>query len=156
MPDMDQDENKEHHQNDTEKDIISDYYQGYQELELQSAETQVKKARNALFVVAGLTLVVNLVLLGNQDQLDSFQLVFVLVLTAIFTGLGFLTKKQPFTAIIIGLVIYVGLWILDIIVLGSEQLIRGFLFKAIIIYFLARGLKHAREAERLRKEINNR
>jgi xanthosine utilization system XapX-like protein len=154
LPFMDQNENEKQHQNDAGKDIISDYYQGYQQLELQSAETQVKKARNALFVVAGLTLIVNLVLLGSQAQFDSFSLVIVLLVTIIFAGLGLMTKKQPFAAIIIGLSIYVGLWILDIVVLGSEQFTRGLFLKGIIIYFLIKGLKHAREAERLKKEIN--
>jgi hypothetical protein len=151
---MDQEENKEPHQNDSEKDVISDYYQGYQQLELESAETQVKKARNALFVVAGLTLVVNLIQLGGMDQLTIIPVAFVLLITAIFAGLGFLTKKQPFTAIIIGLVVYVGLWILDIAVLGAEEIGKGIIFKAAIVYFLIRGLKHARDAEKLRKEIN--
>jgi len=151
---MDQTEKKGPHHNDEEKDVIFDYYQGYRELELRSAETQVKKARNALFVVAGLTLVVNLVQLGRLNQLNGLPLAFVLFATAIFVGLGLMTKKQPFTAIIIGLVIYVGFWIFDIIALGADQFIKGLIFKSIIIYFLAAGLKYARNAERLRNEIS--
>jgi hypothetical protein len=150
---MDQEENREAHQNDAEKDVISDYYQGYQQLELESAETQVRKARNALFVVAGLTLVVNLIQLASMDQLTTIPVILVIVVTAIFAGLALLTKKQPFTAIIIGLVVYVSLWILDIVVLGTEEIAKGFIFKAAIIYFLITGLKHARQAEKLRKEI---
>lgn len=138
------------------ENVVSDYLEGYQQLELQSAETQVRKARNALFVVAGLTLVLNLFMLASTDSFDAVSLITVLVLTAIFAGLGFMTKKQPFAAIIIGLVIYVALWIFDIVVLGPEYLLRGLLFKGIIIYFLITGLKHAREAERLKKEIERR
>ncbi|MEI9807176.1 MAG: hypothetical protein WDO16_04405 [Bacteroidota bacterium] len=138
--------------NDT-GNVISDYLEGYQQLELQAAENQVKKARNTLFVVAGLTLVVNLFLLMSSHTLDTASLIVILVLTAIFTALGFMTKKQPFTAIMIGLVIYAGLWIFDIVVLGADEVIKGLLFKIIIIYFLVTGLKHARETERLKKEI---
>ena len=136
------------------QDILSDYYAGYQQLELESAETQVKKARNALFFVAGLTLVVGLIQLGGSNSLDGPSLAVLLVVTGIFAGLALLTKKKPFAAIVLGLIIYLGLWAVDVIVLGTEHLFRGILFKGIIIYFLVKGLKHGREAERLRNELH--
>jgi hypothetical protein len=136
-----------------ETSVVADYYSGYQELELQAAETHVKKARNALLLVGGLSLILNLVVLGTMDSLSGWPLAIAIGITLAFVGLALLTAKQPFTAIILGLVIYIGLWIVDIVVTGPEQLLKGLLMKGIVIYFLIMGLKHAREAERLRKEI---
>ncbi len=139
-----------------EENVVSNYYEGYQELELQAAQNQVRKARNALFVVAGLTLVVNLISLNSSNSLSGLPLIFALLISAIFAGLAFLTKVQPFTAIIIALVVFVGLWVLDIAVISVEYIWRGILFRGIIIYFLITGLKHAREAERLKRELKGR
>lgn len=133
---------------------ISDYYSGYQQLELQSAETEIRKARNALLVVAVLTLILNLIVLGQADALSGTPLLITIGVSAIFAGLAFWTKRQPLSAIIVALVLYVGLWIFDIAVLGPERLIKGIIFKAIIIYFLVRAIKPARDAERLKKELN--
>ena len=78
-----------------------------------------------------------------------------LLISAIFTGLAFLTKQQPMTAIIIALVLFLGIWVLTIVLTGPEQIYRGLLVRAIIVYFLIKGIGHAKEAERLRRELKN-
>jgi len=138
-----------------DKNIISDYYEGVQQLELESAEAQVRKARNALFVVAGLTLIVNLIYLSKANALYGAPLYIAILITLLFAGLALLTKKYPFSAIVIGLVIYVGFWIFDIASNGFQGFLGGIIAKVIIIYFLVKGLRYAREAERLRKQLAN-
>jgi len=133
--------------------VISDYYEGYQQLELQSAEHRVKKARNAIYAVAALTIIGSLIMMGVGDTFTPEGLIIVLVIAGIFFGLGLFTKKQPLTSIIIALVLYVGLWIFDIVALGAEMIYKGIIVKGIILYFLITGIKHAREAERIRKEL---
>ena len=141
-PDQQQDQN-----------VISDYYQGYQKLELQSAETEIKKARNAIIAIAALIVVGNLILMSIDNSFNTVSIVIMLILTGIFIGLTFFTKKQPLTAIIIALVLFIGLWISDIVLAGVEYIYKGIIVKIIILSFLIKGIKHAREAERIRKEI---
>jgi hypothetical protein len=43
--------------------------------------------------------------------------------------------------------------VLDIVVVGPEYIYKGIIVKGFIIYFLVTGIKHARETERLRKEM---
>jgi hypothetical protein len=138
-----------------EENVLADYYEGYQQLQLQAAETNIRKARNALFITAGIILVVNLAMLASADALYMETVVIIVSIAAVFTALGFLTRRQPFTAILIGLILFVLIWIIDIAVLGPEQLIRGILFRGIIIYFLASAIRPAREAERIRKELQS-
>jgi Na+/proline symporter len=147
------DNKSKYNQSDTKKDVISDYLQDHQKQELQSAKDQVWKARNALFAVAGFALVFNLIVLVKANYLYGLPLIVALLVPAIFTGLAFMTKKQPFTAIILGLVVYIGMWLFDIIIFGTEELFENILFKIVIIYFLIAALKHARRAEKLQKKL---
>ena len=140
-----------HNKNEPES-VISDYLQGYNELELQAAENNLKKARNAIFVIAGLFLLGTLIQMG-MSEFNTFGLIIAFGGMAIFLVLGFLTRKQPMGCIIVALLLFVGLWILDIVVVGPEYIYKGIIAKAIIIYFLVTGIKHARETERLRKEM---
>ena len=136
-----------------DQNVISDYYQGYQKLELQSAETEIKKARNAIIAIAILIIIGNLIVMGVNNSFTTLAIIIMLGIAVIFTGLAFLTKKQPLTAIIIALVLFVALWVSDIVIAGIQNLYQGIVVKAIILYFLVKGIKHAREAERIRKEI---
>ena len=133
--------------------VISDYLEGYQQLELQAAENNLKKARNAIFVIAGLFLVGTLVQMGISDTFTTLGLVIALVGAGIFLALGFMTKKQPLGSVVTALILFVGLWVMDIVLVGPEYIVKGIIVKAIIVYFLVTGIKYARETERLRKEI---
>ena len=133
--------------------VISDYLEGYNQLELQSAENNLKKTRNAIFVIAALVLIGNLIMMAVSDTFTTLGLVIALLIAGVFIGLAFMTKKQPLGSVIIALVLFVALWVMDIVVLGPEYIIKGIIVKAIIVYFLITGIKHARETERLRKEM---
>jgi hypothetical protein len=150
---MEQDENISSTNQEQDQNVISDYYQGYQQLELQSAETQIKKARNAIIAIAILIIVGNLIVMATDNSFTSVAIIIMLGIAAIFTGLAFLTKKQPLTAIIIALVLFLGLWVSDVVIAGPENIYKGIVVRVIILYFLIKGIKHAREAERLRKEM---
>jgi len=138
-----------------EENVLSDYLEGYQQLDLQSAENNVKKARNAIFVIAGLLLISFLVTMGVSDSFTPVGITIAIIASGIFVALGFLTKKQPLGSIIIALVLFIGIWVSDIVLIGPEYIIKGILVKGAIVYFLVTGIKHAKEAERLRKELKH-
>ena len=139
--------------NNEPESVVADYLQGYQQLELNAAENNLRKARNAIFAIAVLLLIGDLISMAGSGGFQMEIFLFSLAVSGVFVGLGFLTKKQPMTAIIIALILFLGLWIFTIIVIGPEQIYKGILVRGIIVYFLVTGIKHAREAERLRKEI---
>lgn len=139
--------------NNEPENVITDYLHGYQELELQSAENKVKKARNAIFAIAIIFLVSDLIIMGMSDTFTTVGLTISIAVSAVFVGLAFLTKKQPLTAILVALALFAGVWILNIIVVGPDQIYKGILVRGIILYFLITGIRHAKEAERLRREL---
>jgi Ca2+/Na+ antiporter len=134
------------------EDVIADYYDGVKDLEIQGYETGIKKARTALFVVAGLTLVAELIAVNSSPYpLTPLVIGIIAIEVGIFIGLAFWTKSKPYTAILIGLIAYIALWILSIVINGTENAIRGILFKIIIIVYLIQALKPAKAWEDAKK-----
>ncbi|HET9825524.1 MAG TPA: hypothetical protein VFP87_09320, partial [Chitinophagaceae bacterium] len=116
---------------------ISDYVDGLKELELQGYESGVRKARTVLFVTAGLVFVGELISIAISNLTFSPLLMGIaLVESGIFLGLGLWTKKKPHTAIMIGLIVFIGLWILAIAGSGFRGAISGIIVRVIIISYL--------------------
>jgi hypothetical protein len=134
------------------ENVLTDYLVGYQQLELDSVQNQLRKTRNAIFSVAALTAVGALILYSMGNILKE-DLWLNFIIAAIFFGLALLTKKMPMAFVIITLILYIGIWILTIAVGGTEYIIRGILVKVIVIHYLIKGIGYAREAEELRKKI---
>ena len=133
---------------------ISDYYDGLKQLEMQGYETGVKKARTALFVTAGLLFVGELISVSLTGLTLTPALIGIaLIESGIFVGLAFWTKTKPYTAIIVGLVIFIGLWILAIIASGFMGAIGGIIIRIIIISYLISALKPAKAWEDARKNM---
>jgi len=133
---------------------ISDYYDGLKQLEMQGYETGVKKARTALFVTAGLLFVGELISVALTGlTLTPLLIGIALIESGVFVGLAFWTKTKPYTAIIVGLVIFIGLWILAIIGSGFMGAIGGIIVKIIIISYLISALKPAKAWEDARKNM---
>ena len=102
---------------------IADYFEGVKKLELEGYETGIKKARNALFITAGLVLLAEVISLATSGiPLSPFLIGFIVVEVGIFVALGFWTKTQPLTAIIIGLLAFLGLWIFTIVATDSSAI----------------------------------
>ncbi|MEI9944193.1 MAG: hypothetical protein WDN26_08190 [Chitinophagaceae bacterium] len=74
------------------------------------------------------------------DEFIIEVLLVYVVLALVFVGLGFLTKKQPLTAIIIALVLYLALWGLTIAFEGVQYAYKGIIVRIVIVVFLIRGI----------------
>lgn len=124
------------------------------ESNLETYEAKVKSARNTLFVIAGFTAVFGTILALLDKNGDGFLLMVInIIIAGIYLALGFWSKQKPFAAIICGLVIYVTLILLNAFA-DPTTIIQGIIFKVIIIGYMIKGLKSAREAEDLKKEMN--
>jgi len=133
------------------EDVIADYYEGVKDLEIQGYETGIKKARNALFITAGLLLVGELISLAATDfTLTPFLIAFIAVEVGIFIGLAFWTKTQPLTAIIVGIIVFLALWGFTI-AYDSSAIYKGILVRIIIIATLVTAIKPAKAWQDVKK-----
>ena len=131
---------------------IADYYEGVKKLEMDGYESGIKKARNALFVTAALIFIGELVSAEISGiGITPILIGIALVEAGIFVGLGFWTKTKPYSAIIVGLIVFISLWVLAMVVTGGRAAYSGIIIRIIIISYLARALKPARAWEELKK-----
>jgi len=105
---------------------------------------QAKQACIALFAVAVLqvlaALLLSSVLRESNPRAASVVLAVLLVLAAIYTGLGFWARVNPLPAAIVGLVLYVSLVVLDLVA-DPSSLARGWLIKLLIVIVLAKAVE---------------
>lgn len=100
----------------------------------------VKQGRNILFIIGGLNALGIILYLVQEDQLSA---IIQGVVASIFLLLGFLSIKNPYAAILTGIIVYALLITLSAVA-DPGSIIKGLLLKGIIIYYLIKGLKAAK------------
>ena len=126
-----------------------------EEFSTQGYDKQIRQARNAIFIAAGV-LLLNLIILAATipDDYDYFWLdcsiwgAFIIG----FIVLGIWTKKRPYTAIICALILY-GVFIILNAVLDINTIYKGIILKIVIITLLIKGLNDAKEAQSMQDQI---
>ncbi len=112
-------------------------------------DKHIRQARNALFIVAGVQFLFGAFLAyqSNEEPIVAWiGFGAVAFVSALFFGLGLYTKKKPYTAILLGLILYVALLVLDAVT-DPASIVRGVILKGLIIFYLARSLGDAKEAQ---------
>ncbi|TMI84446.1 MAG: hypothetical protein E6H10_05670 [Bacteroidetes bacterium] len=131
---------------------ISDYYDGVKELEMQGYESGVRKARTVLFVTAALVFAGEFISASIYKITMTPTLIGIAVIeSALFVGLALWTRRKPYTAIMVGLIVFIGLWVLAIIGSGFRGAIGGIIVRVIIISYLISALKPAKDWEEAKR-----
>ena len=134
-------------------DIIAEQMNELRQIEMEGYELAVKKARNALFWTGGLILFWELLTMYRTlQEFDPAVMIFAVVVAGIFIGLGFWTKKKPYTALVTGLIAFIAYILLAVVantvVSGASglaaALFSGIIVKVIIFVNLIRPLKDAK------------
>jgi hypothetical protein len=81
------------------------------------------------------------------------NLPYLLLFPVLFLGLGLFAHLQPMIAAIGGVLVIVGMTVLNYMASGAISLIAGWLYKVIALSFMIKSIRHAQEAERARKEL---
>jgi len=138
---------------DTNKDEIADYYEGMRKMEMQEHENGIKKARNALWIAAVLTLVGELISIGSIgfEYVTPLVILVLAVEVGLFVALALWTKTKPYTAIIVGIILMIAYWGLAIWSVGSEAAYKGVIMRVVIIAVLISALKPAKAWEEAKK-----
>jgi uncharacterized membrane protein len=139
-----------------ETNEVTDYLSDVRQIEMEGYELRVKKARNALFWTAGLLFFWEMIGLIRSDGFEAITVGFALLMAGIFIALALWTKKKPYTAIIIGIVVFIAHWLLAIVVNGmadgaegaGKAIIGGIIIRIAIMVNLFRPLQDAKELQR--------
>ncbi|MBZ4188779.1 hypothetical protein [Niabella beijingensis] len=131
------------------------------QFEMAEYATAIKKARNALFWVAGIIFVTEMGV--SYFQLGGFNLtvfIFAFVIAAIFVGLALWTRQKPYLALVTGLVLYLLYILLVAFVNGSADgasgflkgLLGGFIIKIAIIAIIVKGIPNAKKLQQEKEQ----
>ncbi len=123
------------------------------EILLFKVESKVKNAKMWLFIVGGFTIALALFyFFFRYHQLNVLSTVIDCTIGLVYIGLAFFVNKKPYTAVLVGLILYISTIVLTG-VFDPTTLMSGWLFKIIIIAALVSGLKAAKQVVELRHEL---
>ena len=143
--------NKEHQDESAAENNVSIFTE--EEFSTVGYDKHIHQARNAIFWVAGLlTVNVAMLFMREGEAYEYMWLDFLIYggFIGAFIFLGFFTKKKPYTAIIMALILYT-LFILLNAVIEPITLLKGILFKFITYVFLIKAINDAKEAQEMQK-----
>ena len=106
----------------------------------KEAPRLIRKARNTLFIIAGITLLFGAYYYISLDDLATF--ISMAILAVVYLMLGFWSQKKPLIALVLGLLVYLTTVVINGIV-APETIFKGIILKAIIIVFLIKGINSA-------------
>lgn len=138
--------------NDT-PDVLTDHLDEIKQIHKEGYELSMRKARNALFWVAGLIFLAELIsMFRSGEGFDPYVFGVALVISGVFIALALWTKKKPYTALITGLVLYAAYILFVAAVNGyidgaggfAKGLLGGLIAKVIIFTVLIRAIPDAR------------
>lgn len=143
-----------------QQDVIADYANNLQELEIRGYENTVKKARNALFWAGGLIFAWEMIAMLREGMgFEPIVFAFAFIIGGIFVALAFWTKKKPFTALIAGLILFIIYNAFVVYVNGimeggvgvAKALFSGIIIKVVILYHLITPIKDAKALQEAKK-----
>ncbi|MFT4848517.1 MAG: hypothetical protein ACI83B_001048 [Sediminicola sp.] len=100
----------------------------------------IRKARNTLFIIAGFSFSIGLFYFFYRD--DSATLISSSILAIIYLILGYWSQRKPLVALILALLVFLTTVVLNAL-LDPAVIARGLLLKAVIVFFLIRGINSA-------------
>ena len=146
-----------------QKDIFSVYVNETQRIEVQAYKKAIKKAGNALLRAGVLCFCWDIISMCNSNT--DFSITWLIIALAEVTAsisLAFWTKTKPYSAILTGLIFFIGLITVATI---SHALLQGssvaqkahfssMIIKIVVIASLALQLKDARALQQIKKQGN--
>jgi hypothetical protein len=117
---------------------------------MEGYDKHVRNARVTLFVVAGLFLLSIFLLKDLEETARNIMIGLVVILALVYVFLGLWSTKQPFTAILIGLILFLCLQVFNAFE-DPSTLLQGWYLKIAIPLFLIMGLRNAKDIQDRRK-----
>ncbi len=120
---------------------------------LTDKKKAIKKARNILFILAGINLLYGIGL-GAIINFDIAILIGSIVAAGIYFGLGMWSKNKPFPAILSGFFVYIVFNVIAAIA-DPHTIYQGIIWKVVIISGFIYGYKGVKDSENLEQELTS-
>lgn len=128
-------------QNGTDKEVsIFHANRVMENRKIKDAADKISSARKTLYVMSGLSLIIGIILFFTMD--DVSILISNVVLSVIYLMLALWSSQKPLMALLLGLLLYLTTIIITAVV-DPTTIIRGFIWKILIIAYLGKGIYSA-------------
>lgn len=125
------------------------------QIDLDEYEKKIKRAKNYLFFLSAVCLI--WAFIGYHNGVDlatkNALLAINVILSTLFLVLAVWSKAKPTAALISGLVLYVIINVVNLVA-DPTTIIKGIIFKILIIAYFIKAINAAIAAEKLRKDHN--
>lgn len=144
-----------------EENVIASYHNDMREVELAGYKTGVRKARNALYWTGALVFLGEMfAMFVRPGEFNIYVVIIALFEAAIFVTLALWTKRKPYTAIVAGLIAFIGIILISAVIntyvdggVGFvKSLFSGFIVKIVILLYLVKAINDGKALEDARKE----
>ncbi len=144
-------------------DLVTELYDEDRLAKLQGYNAAVYHSRNALFLAAGVLLLIEVISYAVRDRLPAtFDLLLFVLMFTTFVALARWTKKKPYTALRLGAIAYIVYVLINSIPFFIQggigqfltSLFTGVLYKIIIIGLIARAAPKAKAMQTLAESID--
>jgi hypothetical protein len=144
-----------------EEHVIANFVDEIRQIQIEGYELRVRKARNALYWTAGLVFLAEMIgMARSATGFDAIVFVIALAEAGVFVALALWTKKKPYTAVLTGLIAFIGLIILSVVVNGIidgsegvlKALVGGIIIRVIILVNLISALGDARALQAAKEQ----
>lgn len=148
---------------ENETDSIEAYHNNIRQIELEGYKLGIRKVRNALYWTAALVFAGEMIaMFASIGSFNRYVFIVALFEAGIFVALALWTKKKPYTAIVSGLVAFIGILILSAAIstyadggIGFlKAIFSGFIVKIIILVNLIKALNDAKALQDASEEKN--
>ena len=137
---------------DEQPSIFEDPYQ--RELLMHTWQTEKKGTLQFILIIIGVILFSDLLALFKAGQFNTENIIAILLIPAIFGGLYFYARSQPYVAMLAIIIIFSLAALAATIETAGAYLASGLLLKGLLVYAFIKGYRHAREANQAKKELN--
>ena len=123
-------------------------------IELEEENSKINKVRTYLFVIAGFTFISGFIYSAISSEGAETILLIILntIIAVMFLTLGLLVRKHALPVCIIGLSLYVSIILLNAF-FDPMSIIKGVIFKGLIISAMVYGIIASRKAKVLESEL---
>jgi hypothetical protein len=138
-----------------QRDTVADYYDSYQETQLEIFQIECRKTKKKLFTIAAVIFFFDFISLAMINYITINAFLLIAIVPVIFILLGLLSNKEPLAAMVLGIFVMLILYGLLIYRFGAAVFASAiFLLRTgLFVYLLIAGFQSAREAQRLKKEL---
>jgi hypothetical protein len=117
---------------------------------LKDAEEKIRSAKNIIYILAGFSILIGLIVYFSQDDMAS--LVVYGLICILYLGLAAWCSTNPFSAILTAFILYLTIQLITAFI-EPTSLVSGIIWKVIFIGAFIKGIRSASEARNFMREL---